>query len=65
LLAQTPLSATVVDFLTLMFQEHCVAIFTFQADSDKKVCGIYVSSSDVNRAELVIYRVAISILFIP
>jgi len=37
MLAQTPLSATMVDFLTLAFQENCVAIVSFQQERDKKV----------------------------
>ena len=37
MLAQTPLPGTVVDFLTLAFQENCVAIVSLQEDSDKKV----------------------------
>ncbi|XP_052763015.1 multiple epidermal growth factor-like domains protein 10 isoform X3 [Mya arenaria] len=47
LVAQTPLPETVIDFLTLVVQESCSCIVSFEADMDKqKNIGIYYPAAN-------------------
>ncbi|XP_052772817.1 uncharacterized protein LOC128211790 isoform X2 [Mya arenaria] len=47
LVAQTPLPETVLDFLTLVVQERCSCIVSFEADMDKqKNIGIYYPAAN-------------------